>query len=79
MIFYARSFSIEVSDMSSSVLIAVLLAAIVFVVYLRVSGLYQVTDSFVSEKIPEMPEPVVSRQPPAPDLVSQPPQQRRLP
>ena len=67
--------------MSSSVLIAVLLAAIVFVVYLRVSGLYQVTDSFVSEKIPEMPEPVDVREPPAaPAPVPVPvAQQRRLP
>ena len=63
--------------MSSSVLIAVLLAAIVFVVYLRVSGLYQVTDSFVSEKIPEMPESVAMREPPPAPVA--PPQQRRLP
>ena len=63
--------------MSSSVLIAVLLAAIVFVVYLRVSGLYQVTDSFVSEKIPEMPESVAMREPPSAPVA--PPQQRRLP
>ena len=66
--------------MSSSVLIAVLLAAIVFVVYLRVSGLYQVTDSFVSPKMPEMPEPVALREPPPPaPAPAPPPQQRRLP
>jgi hypothetical protein len=72
MIFYARSFSIEVSDMSSSVLIAVLLAAILFVIYLRVSGLYQDKDTFISQKTQEMPEavsreePVAVAAPPAP-------------
>ena len=64
--------------MSSSVLIAVLLAAILFVAYLRVSGFYQPTDSFVSQTIPEMPAPAPSRHPPAP-LEPPPPQPRRLP
>lgn len=64
--------------MSSSVLIAVLLAAILFVAYLRVSGFYQPKDSFVSQTIPEMPAPAPSRQPPAP-LEPSPPQPRRLP
>lgn len=64
--------------MSSSVLIAVLLAAILFVAYLRVSGFYQPTDSFVSQIIPEMPAPASSREPPQPQ--AQPKiQQRRLP
>lgn len=65
--------------MSSSVLIAVLLAAILFVIYLRVSGLYQATEPFVSEKILEMPEPVAEREPPAAPAPVAPPQQRRLP
>jgi outer membrane biosynthesis protein TonB len=65
--------------MSSSVLIAVLLAAILFVIYLRVSGLYQATEPFVSEKILEMPESVAEREPPAAPAPVEPPQQRRLP
>jgi hypothetical protein len=65
--------------MSSSVLIAILLAAILFVIYLRVSGLYQASEPFVSEKILEMPEPVALREPPAAPVPDTPPQQRRLP
>ena len=58
--------------MSSSSLIAVLLAAILFVAYLQISGFYQSRDSFVSQKLPEMPEPVSSREPPVPVSVSVP-------
>jgi hypothetical protein len=60
-IFLARSFSVEVPDMYTQTTIAIVLAAILFVAYLQVSGFYASRDSFKSRNmIPEMPEEAVA-------------------